>query len=139
MMQKAGYIQRTGCRAIDSEGRLHEVVELHVMGARYAIRLGDLLRGISGRQVVVQVEILAHEWNYYLGTICGLAQVSGSGKALNIELFEAGNFTVSLLALRSAIYGRERHATIARIPEQPASAVWKERRITSQQQISALV
>jgi hypothetical protein len=65
--------------------------------------------------------------------------VSGSGKALNIELFEAGNFTVSLLALRSVIYGRERHATIARIPEQPVSAVWKDRRLTGQQQISALV
>ena len=66
MMQKAGYIQRTGYRAIDNEGRLHEVVELHVMGARYAIRLGDLSRGISGRQIVVQVEMLVHEWNYYL-------------------------------------------------------------------------
>ena len=90
MMQKAGYIQRTGCRANDRDGRTHEVVELHVMGARYAIRLADLAKGMSGRQVVVQVEALVHEWNYYLGTTCGLAQVSASGKALNIELFEAG-------------------------------------------------
>ena len=66
------------------------------MGARYAIRLADLAKGMSGRQVVVQVEALVREWNYYLGTTCGLAQVSASGKALNIELFEAGNFTVSL-------------------------------------------
>jgi len=139
MMQKAGYIQRTGCRAIDRDGRTHEVVELHVMGARYAIRLADLAKGMSGRQVVVQVEALVHEWNYYLGTTCGLAQVSASGKALNIELFEAGNFTVSLLALRSVVYGRERRATIVRIPEQPATPVWKDRRTKGQQQISALV
>jgi len=139
MMQKAGYIQRTGCRAIDNDGRLHEVVELHVMGARYAIRLADLAKGISGRQVVVQVEALVREWNYYLGATCGLAQVSASGKALNLELFEAGNFTVSLVALRSAIYGRERLASIARIPEQPVSPAWKNRRLTGQQQISALV
>ncbi|MGB8220140.1 MAG: hypothetical protein WCE46_07125 [Methanoregula sp.] len=139
MMQKAGYIQRTGCRANDRDGRTHEVVELHVMGARYAIRLADLAKGMSGRQVVVQVEALVHEWNYYLGTTCGLAQVSASGKALNIELFEAGNFTVSLLALRSVVYGRERRATIVRIPEQPATPVWKDRRIPGQQQISALV
>jgi hypothetical protein len=139
MMQKAGYIQRTGCRAVDRDGRIHEVVELHVVGARYAIRLADLAKGMSGRQVVVQVEALIREWNYYLGTTCGLAQVSASGKALNIELFETGNFTVSLLALRSVIYGRERLATIVRIPEQPASPVWKNRRTNGQQQIGALV
>jgi len=139
MMQKAGYIQRTGCRAIDHDGRSHEVAELHVLGARYAVRLADLAKGMSGRQVVIQVEVLVHEWNYYLGTTCGLAQVSASGKALNIELFESGNFTVSLLALRSVIYGRERLATIARIPEQPASAVWKDRRLSGQQQLGALV
>ncbi|MFZ1896549.1 hypothetical protein [Methanoregula sp.] len=139
MMQKAGYIRQTGCRAIDRDGRLHEVVELHIMGARYAVRLADLAKGMSGRQVVVQVEALVREWNYYLGTTCGLAQVSASGKALNIELFETGSFTVSLSALRSVIYGRERLATIARIPEEPASPVWKERRLSVQQQISALV
>jgi hypothetical protein len=139
MMQKAGYIRRTGYRAIDRDGGLHEVVELHIMGARYAIRLADLAKGISGRQVVVQVEALVHEWSYYLGTTCGLAQVSASGKALNLELFEAGNFTVSLLAIRSVIYGRERLATIARIPEQPASPAWEDRRLSGQQKIGAQV
>jgi len=138
-MQKAGYIRRTGCRAIDSEGRLHEVVELHILGARYAIRLADLAKGISGRQVVIQIEALVREWNYYLGATCGLAQVSSSGKALNLELFEAGTFTVSLATLRAALYGRERLATIARIPEQPSSPIWKDHRLTGQQQISVLV
>jgi len=138
-MQKAGYIRRTGCRAIDHDGRLQEVVELHIMGARYAIRFADLAKGISGRQVVIQIEALVREWNDFLGTTCGLAQVSASGKALNLELFDAGSFTVSLGALRAAIYGRERHATVARIPEQPASAAWKDKRLTGQQQISALV
>jgi len=138
-MQKAGYIRRTGCRAIDSEGRLHEVVELHILGARYAIRLADLAKGISGRQVVIQIEELVREWNYYLGATCGLAQVSSSGKALNLELFEAGTFTISLVTLRVALYGRERLATIARIPEQPSSPNWKDHRLTGQQQISVLV
>jgi len=139
MMQKAGYIRRTGCRAIDHDGKLHEVVELHIMGARYAIRYQDIAKGISGRQVVLQIEALVHEWNYYLGTTCGLAQVSASGKALNLELFDTGNFTISLGALRAALFGRERLATIARIPEQPAQAAWKDKRLIGQQQISALV
>jgi len=138
MMQKAGYIRRTGCKAADREGLVHEVVELHVMGARYAIRLVDLAKGISGKQVVIQVESLVHEWNYYLGVTCGLAQVSVSGKALNIEIFEAGNFTVSLHTLRSVIYGRERIASVARIPESPVQVSWHDRRF-GQQKISALV
>lgn len=138
-MQKAGYIRRTGCRAIDSEGKIHEVVELHILGARYAIRLADLAKGISGRQIVIQIEALAREWNYYLGTTCGLAQISSSGKALNLELFEAGTFTISLATLRAALYGREKLATIARIPEQPAHPAWKDHRLTGQQQIGVLI
>lgn len=138
-MQKAGYLRRTGCRAIDREGRLQEVVELHIMGTRYAIRLADLAKGISGRQVVIQIEALAREWDYYLGATCGLAQMSASGKALNLELFEAGTFTLSLATLRATLYGRDKLAPIARIPEQPSSPVWKDRRLTGQQQISALV
>jgi hypothetical protein len=139
MMQKAGYIQKTGCRAVDNSGLQHEVVEVHIMGNRYAIRLADLARGISGRRVVVQVESLYREWNYFLGMTCGLAQVSASGKALNIDLFETGNFTVSLAALKPVVYGRARCATVAKIPEQPAGTVWKARRETGQQQISAAV
>ena len=138
-MQKAGYVQRTGCRAVDSDGNICEVVELHIMGSRYAIRLSDMVKGISGH-VFVQVEMLTREWNYYLGTTCGLAQVSVSGKALNIELFKAGTFTVSLDALRAVIYRKERRAVIVKIPEQPALSAWKDRReSTGQQRISALV
>jgi hypothetical protein len=139
MMQKAGYVQRTGCRAVDRDGNIREVVELHIMGSHYAIRLSDLVKGISGH-VFVQVEALTREWNYYLGATCGLAQVSASGKALNIELFEAGIFTVSLAALRAVIYRKERRAIIVKIPEQQAQPVWKDRGVSpGQQQISALV
>jgi hypothetical protein len=139
MMQKAGYIQRTGCRAFDRDGVAHEVIELHIVGTRYALRKNDLAKGISGH-VFVQVESLTREWNYYLGATCGLAQVSVSGKALNIELFEAGNFTISLSALKSVMYGKNRQAVIARIPDQPMQQVWKPRRQTMRQQnISAVV
>ncbi|MEN6443344.1 MAG: hypothetical protein ABFC71_06310 [Methanoregula sp.] len=139
MMQKAGYIQRTGCRAFDSDGVAHEVIELYLVGTRYALRKNDLAQGISGH-VFVQVESLTREWNYYLGATCGIAQVSVSGKALNIELFEAGNFTISLAALKNVMYGKERKGVVVRIPDQPLQPVWKPRRQTmGQQNISAVV
>lgn len=136
MMEKAGYLQRTGCRALDSDGRSHEVIELHICGARYAVRRQDLARAISGR-TLIQVEDLTRNWEYYLGATSGLAQVSVSGKALNIDLFGAGSFTLSLNTLRAVLYGKERMAVIVRIPESP---VQKLRPLAQgQQTIGALV
>jgi hypothetical protein len=126
MMKKSGYFRKTGCIAYDSEGISYEVIELHIEGERYAIRFTDLVRAIAGK-VCVQVESLAHNWKYYLGSVAGLAQVSNSGKALNIDLFTLGTFTVSLNALRAVTYGRERSAVIVKIPDTPVEA--RSRRI----------
>jgi hypothetical protein len=118
MMKKSGYFQKTGRSAYDSDGNPREFVELHIEGERYAIRLADLALAITGR-VHVQVEGLAYNRNYYLGAVVGLAQVSASGKALNIDLFGAGDFTVSLMSLRTVLYGRNRLAVVVKIPEKP--------------------
>jgi hypothetical protein len=138
MMEKAGYLQKTGYKAFDNQGRLHDVIELHILSVRYAIRRSDLANAISGH-VLVQVEELTHNWNYYLGATSGLAQVSVSGKALNIDIFNEGSFTVSLRALGSVMYGKERYAFIMKIPEQVSSSQ-KMRRVTlDQKRISATV
>lgn len=137
-MEKAGYLQKTGYKAFDNQGRLHDVIELHIISVRYAIRRSDLANAISGH-VLVQVEELTHNWNYYLGATSGLAQVSVSGKALNIDIFNEGSFTVSLRALGSVMYGKERYAFIMKIPEQVSSSQ-KMRRVTlDQKRISATV
>jgi hypothetical protein len=130
MMEKAGYLQRTGCQALDSDRHSHEVLELHICGARYAVRRSDLVKAVSGR-TLIQVEELTRNWEYYLGVTSGLAQVSVSGKALNIDLFGAGSFTLSLNALRAVLYSKERLAVIVRIPESPAQ---KLRRVAAGQQ-----
>jgi ribosomal protein L25 (general stress protein Ctc) len=118
MMEKSGYIRKTGAVAFDTEGIPHSIIELHIRGGRYAIRVPDLARAIAGR-VCVQVDVLSHNWRYYLDRVAGLAQVSASGKALNIDLFGAGDFTVSLRSLRAVIYGRERSAVIVKVPNRP--------------------
>ena len=135
-MEKAGYLQRTGCSAIDSNGDMNEVIELHILGTRYAIRRSDLIRAVSGR-VVVQVEELTRNWNYYLGATRGLAQVSASGKALNVDLFGAGSFTLSLASLRAVMYGKERIARIGKIPETSSQRI--HRVVEGQQKLGAVV
>jgi hypothetical protein len=136
MMEKTGYLQQTRFRAFDSDGLLHEVVDLHILGERFAIRRSDLVKAVSGH-ICVQVDELTHNWNYYLGLTRGLARVSASGKALNIDIFNVGSFTLSLHTLRAVVYGRERFVMIVRIPE---SAGFKIRREgEGQQKISAMV
>jgi len=137
-MEKAGYIQRNGCRAFDSDGILHEVIEVHIQGSRYAIRVAGLAGAITGR-VFVQIEELTYNRNYYLGYTCGLAQVSVSGKALNINLFSDGSFTVSLGALRTIMYGKDKYAFIMKIPDQSVQLSKMKRLSQDQMQISATV
>jgi hypothetical protein len=136
MMEKAGYLQRTGCQALDSEGLRHEVLELHICGARYAVRRSDLVKAVSGH-MMIQVEELTRNWEYYLGATCGLAQISASGKALNVDLFGNGSFTLSLNALRAVLYGKERLAGIVRIPESSTQRI--RRVVEGQQTIGAMV
>jgi len=136
MMEKAGYFQKSGASALDSEGIPHEVIEVHIQGARYAIRTRSLAAAITGK-VFVQIEDLTRNWNYYLGNTCGLAQVSASGKALNIEIFQKGIFTISLGALRGVIYGRDRNVAIVKIPDHAAQFMKMRRLAQDQQQIPA--
>lgn len=135
-MEKAGYLQQTRSQAFDQDGVSHDIAELHILGNRYAIRKSDLMKALSGR-MYVQVEELTRDWNDYLGLTRGLAHVSASGKALNIDLFGSGNFTLSLAVLRAVIYGRERSVGIVRIPEAPAVRI--RRAAEGQQTISAIV
>ncbi len=136
-MEKAGYFQKSGASALDSEEISHEVIEVHIQGARYAIRMRSLAAAITGK-VFVQVEALTRNWNYYLGDTCGLAQVSASGKALNIEIFQKGIFTISLGALRGVMYGRDRNAVVVKIPDHAAQLMKMRRLAQDQQQISAM-
>jgi len=132
-LQKVGYAQRAGRRAVDRSGFEYEVLDLYILGTRYAIRLEDLVRAIA-EHGAVRVEGLARDWKYYLGATHGLAQVSASGKGFNIELFDGGMYTTPLAALLRVIENRERYAPVVKIPEPPVLSAGKDRRISPEQQ-----
>ena len=136
MMERAGYLQKIRTPALDSDGFGHDVIGVHILGSRFAIRVKPLSGALAGN-VTIQVEELSHNYGYYLGPTCGLGQVSASGKALNISLFHHGSFTVSLASLRAVLYGRDRNATIVRIPETGLSRA--RRHSGDQQQFPAVV
>ena len=132
-LQKVGYAQRAGHRAVEHSGFEYEVLDLYIFGTRHAIRLEDLVRAIA-EHGAVRVEGLARDGKYYLGATCGLAQVSVSGKGFNIELFDGGMYTTPLAALCRVIEHRDRYAPVVKIPEPPVLSGEKDRRISPGQQ-----
>lgn len=132
-LQKVGYAQRAGHRAADSRGFEYEVLDLYILGTRYAVRLEDLSRALSERGAV-GIEELSHNGNYYLGEPAGLAHVSASGRGFNIELFAGGFFTAALVALIRVMENRERYAAIVKIPGSQEMPAGKDRRISPEQQ-----
>jgi len=136
-LRRAGYARRSGRRAADSSGAEHEVLDFYIRGRRYAVRLEDLRRALLEDGAVLMEEVL-RDWKDYLGTCCGLAVVSLSGRGLRIEIFGGGLFSSSLAALRGVIERRERYAVIVEVPEQPVPMAGRDRRIPpGQQRITA--
>jgi len=129
MMQKAGYIRRCGWSAIDNSGVPWEMLEMRIHGATLAIRYADLVEVLSGG-MAARVERIGRNWMDYIGGLAGLAQISKSGKAINIELICGDRFTVSLESLRAVIDKQERYAAVAEVPSKIRESFVKNRLIS---------
>ncbi|MCK7536254.1 MAG: hypothetical protein MZV63_37340 [Marinilabiliales bacterium] len=119
---------------------MHDVIEIAYPWV-YDMQFGESdLVNASLPPVFVQVEEMTHNWNYYLGSTSGLAQVSVSGKALNIDLFNDGSFTVSLEHSVTCCTEKNVRLVIVKIPEQTLQSLQdREKYPTDQKQISATV
>jgi len=133
MIMKAGYLQQNGYAALDEDGLPQEIVELNIHGIRFGIRLRELKGALHG-ETPARVERVFHNWQQYLGGIAGLARVSRSGKALNIDLVEGGRFTVSLDSLITALSRRGTFASVGEIPETASVMNIRGRKMATGQQ-----
>jgi hypothetical protein len=129
MMQKAGYIRRNGWSAIDNAGVPWEMLEVRIHGATLAIRFEDLVEMLSGG-IAARVERIGRNWMDYIGGLAGLARISKSGKAINIDLVCGDRFTVSLESVRAVIDRKERHAAVAEVPSQARAPSVRNRLIS---------
>jgi hypothetical protein len=116
MITRAGYLRLIGYAALDDEGTPREIVELNINGIKYGIRLEELRGALKG-QYPARIERVFQNWQQYLGGIAGLARVSRSGKALNIEMIDGGRFTGSIDAVFNALYRRGSYAPVGELPE----------------------
>jgi len=130
-MENVGYILMDRARVLDGEGGEEEVLSLNVRGIRFGIRTSDM-DGLLAGGATARVERLRRNWRYYLDGVEGVAELSRSGKAVNIELsgsrglepsgvrkpgfFTSERYTVSLRALRAVFSGESRYAMVAEVP-----------------------
>ncbi|NLV26415.1 MAG: hypothetical protein GXY48_04515 [Methanomicrobiales archaeon] len=115
MLEKAGYMQKAKTVTIDEDGFPTEIIELVLDGIRYGISLEDLKKAIRGH-VSARTYRLRINWKQYISATAGLAYLSGSGKALNIEFIDGNRYTVSLDSLKSLLSRKSSYAPVARLP-----------------------
>lgn len=128
-MQQAGYLQLNRQPVLDEDGHPLDIIELHLYGARLGIRVRELREALRAG-ISVRVEKIRWNWMAYPGGTAGRAQVSKSGKALNIELRNGERFTLALDALSDVLGYRQRSASVAALPPRMISPVARNRRIT---------
>jgi hypothetical protein len=114
-MENVGYILMDRSRVLDGDGNEEEVLSLSIRGRRFGIRAPDLAALLDGGDPA-RVERLSRNWRRYLDGIVGVAELSRSGKAVNIELHASEWYTVSLRALRAVLSGESRYAMVAGVP-----------------------
>jgi len=128
-MQRAGYLSRDGKKVLDAEGVPREILELNIHGARLCILIDDLFSALRNGNSVCTWRI-KQNWMEYLGGQAGRAQVSRSGKALNIDLVNGDRYTLSLDSLREVLGYRERIAQIVELPTLPSPEATRDHLIT---------
>ena len=114
-MDNVGYILMDRSRVLTAEGNEEEVLSLNIRGTRFGVRTSDM-QDLLGTGSQARVERLRRNWRYYLDGVEGVAELSRSGKAVNIELFAAERYTISIRALRSVLSGESRFAMVAGVP-----------------------
>ena len=114
-MENVGYILMDRLKVLDGEGNEEEVLSLNIRGRRFGIRTADM-KDLLGGEARARVERLRRNWRNYLDGVEGVAEVSRSGKAVNIELFATERYTIALRALRSVLSGESRYAMVAGVP-----------------------
>ncbi len=130
-MDNVGYILMDRSRVLDSEGNEEEVLSLSIRGMRFGVRTGEM-QDLVKAGVQARVERLRRNWRFYLDGVEGVANLSRSGKAVNLVFFGtrshepsglgtigsfgAERYTISLRALRSVLSGESRYAMVAEVP-----------------------
>jgi hypothetical protein len=114
-MENVGYILMDRLKVLDGEGNEEEVLSLNIRGIRFGIRTHEIKDLLNG-EAQARVERLRRNWRNYLDGVEGIAELSRSGKAVNIELSTSERYTISLRALRSVLSGESRYAMVAEVP-----------------------
>lgn len=122
MLQRAGYIQRGRCSAVDEDGKLCRIVEITLDGRQFGVRVGELRQALDGRRPA-RVELLRRDWGAILGGTVGRAERSRSGAAIVFALATGERYTVPAAALRALLARTSTYAPVAAVRARGSSPV----------------
>jgi hypothetical protein len=114
MLQRAGYLVRSRCAAVDEEGKTCRIVEVTLDGRRFGVRVGELRQALDGRRPA-RVGLLRDNWGPVLGGTVGRAERSRTGAAIVFELVTGERYTVPAAALRAVLARTSAFAPVAAI------------------------
>ena len=121
-MIRAGYIQKTGYPAKDSDGTTHQAMELCVSKKTYAVLVRDLRRTLYTGEST-EVWYVKQNWGRHLDAKAGTASLSRSKKAVNITLENGRRYTISAAAVRDILSGHCTYSSVAEIESCHAKAL----------------
>ena len=114
MLERAGYIQRGRCAAVDGEGRSSRIVEAVLNGRQFGVRVWELRQALDGRRPA-RVEVLRRDWGPVLGGTVGRAEVLGAKTAITLTLVTGERYTVPIVALRALLARAAAFAPVAAV------------------------
>ena len=122
MLKKSGYVQ-VGRRMIcDSDGQENSIIEVMIHGTRFGIRLPELYQAMAGIRAA-RIEPIRRSTVTQLCGTAGMVFCSLSGRAVNIELNNGDQFTVSVRSLRHVLTHYGKYAPLYCIPRNGCPAV----------------
>jgi hypothetical protein len=121
MLKKAGYVQ-AGRRVIrDCKGEENSIVEVIIHGTRFGVRLPELYLAMAGIRSG-RIEPIRSSAGAHLCGTAGMVCTSSSGRAVNIELNNGDQFTISVRSLRYVLTHYGKYAPLYCIARNGSSA-----------------
>lgn len=122
MLERAGYIQRSRCAAVDERGRSSRIVEVMLDSRRFGVRVWELRQALDGLRPA-RIELLRNNWGPVLGGTAGRAELSRTGAAITFTLMTGERYTAPAEALRAVLARAAAFAPVAAVRSRGPSPV----------------
>lgn len=113
-MIRAGYIQKTGYPAKDSDGNMQQILEICISKKIYAVLVRDIRRTLYTDNAC-SIWHIKQNWGRHLSAKAGEVSLSRSKIAVNLTLNDGRRYTISSGAIKNILSGGCSYASVSEI------------------------